>query len=178
MNNLNYAATQPQLIGQWKVVYMGEIPGFPGILGKAQLSLFENYFTISSKKLGNHFINYSDVISWIIIKERSSYASANSNAFFKPRHIRIQYIDKNKRTNTILLEMVQSIWLPKNAKICKYMLSIMQAHRIFDKFSSKNQDNSSADVMVQIEKLAKLHKDGILSDTEFQNKKEELLRRI
>ena len=130
----DYSQSQP--IGQWNVIYMGEIPGYPGIWGKSKLSLFENGFSISSSKLENHFFSYSCVTNWVILKERSAYASANSNAFFDPRHIRIQYFDEYYNEHVILLEMVQSIFLPKNAKICREILSILNRHNIFTKFAS------------------------------------------
>ncbi len=185
MNDTNNRPTsQMQLIGRWRVIYMGEIPGYPGILGKTQLSLFDNGFSLSSEKLGNHFFYYSDVISWVVLKERSAYAAANPNAFFKPRHIRIQYLDNYGATHTILLEMCESIFLPKNAEICRSMVALMNQHGIFGKFapikqaSSSMQSNASVNIMSQIEKLAELHKSGVLTDEEFQSKKTDLLSRI
>ena len=123
------------LIGQYKVIYMGGIPGYYGILGKALLSLSLEGFYISSANLGQHYIPYTKVKNWNIIKERSAYASANSNATFGPRHIRIEYTDNSGATNVILLEMIQSIFLPLSAKYCRDMIDLMRAYGIFEKFN-------------------------------------------
>ena len=176
----NNSLLENGLIGQWKVIYMGGIPGFPGILGKTRLCLYKEGFSLSSDKLGKHVFPYNRLISWDVIKERSSYASANSNAFFKPRHIRIEYIDQNRQKNIILLEMVQSIFLPTNAKICQEMLLLMKNHGIFNKFCPSQFIGTTvnSNIYAQIEQLSKLHQSGALTDEEFQKKKEELLKRI
>ena len=124
------------VIGEWKVVYMGGIPGFYGIWGKTKLSLTTDGFSLTSDRSGRHFFPYNIVISWNIIKERSSYATANPNAIFKPRHIRIEYLFSDGSPQVLLLEMIQSIFLPTNAKHCQKMIQIMNTYRIFDKFHS------------------------------------------
>jgi len=57
----------------------------------------------------------------------------------------------------------------------------MQANGIFNKFMNSKPvapPPVKSDIFQQIEKLAELHKSGVLTDEEFQNKKEELLKRL
>ena len=55
----------------------------------------------------------------------------------------------------------------------------MKANGIFDQFvSSEAEESPSADIPAMIEKLAELHRKGILTDAEFQSKKAELLKRL
>lgn len=180
MNTVNDPRQGNAAIGQWKVIYMGGIPGYYGYLGKTWLTLFRDGFQLMSDKLGTHSFSYSDVISWEIVKERSSYATANANAFFKPRHIRIEYVDANRQRNTLLLEMIQSILLPQNARYCRDMMLLMQQWKIFEQFRSAAPDSNSANasILSLLENLGELHKAGVLSDKEFEEKKAELMARL
>lgn len=51
----------------------------------------------------------------------------------------------------------------------------MQQNRIFDKFTSAVTADSSMDILLQIEKLAQLHKACALSGAELQTNKELML---
>lgn len=181
MNNATCFQTAAKLLATYRVIYMGGIPGFPGILGRSQLSLYENGFSLSSEKLGCHFFHYSNVINFKTIRERSSYATASSAASFGQRHIHIQYVDENEETHAILLEMFSSVFLPKQAADCKAMLDLMGRNHIFKQFRSANSatpTSASSDILAQIERLAALHQSGALTDEEFQSKKTELLNKL
>ena len=134
MNNGGASSHADTLIGQWKVIYMGGIPGYYGIKGRSYISLLHEGFYITSDQIGVHYFSYGQVLNWNIVKERSAFATASSNASFGPRHIRIEYIDAQGEKNVILLEMVQSVFLPKSAKHCQIMMATMAQHGIFEKF--------------------------------------------
>ena len=106
MNNGGTSSHADTLIGQWKVIYMGGIPGYYGIKGRSYISLLHEGFYITSNQIGMHYFSYGQVLNWNIVKERSAFATASSNASFGPRHIRIEYIDAQGAKNVILLEMV------------------------------------------------------------------------
>ena len=56
MNNGGTSSHADTLIGQWKVIYMGGIPGYYGIKGKSYLSLFHEGFYITSDQDALFFI--------------------------------------------------------------------------------------------------------------------------
>ena len=68
----------------------------------------------------------------------------------------------------------------KENQMCEQLVHIMKANGIFDKFKKTNATTTPVqdDILGQIEKLAELHKAGILTDEEFQTKKAELLKKI
>lgn len=65
---------------------------------------------------------------------------------------------------------------------CREFMDLLRQYDIFDKFDSKdNKTNTSSDgndVFAQLEKLQKLKEAGILTDEEFNLKKQELLNKM
>ena len=185
MKNANRTAINAKPLVSYRVIYMGGIPAFPGILGRTTLSLYEHGFSLTSEKLKNQYFSYADVVSWLVIRERSSYAAANPSATFGPRHIRIEYVDEREQTQAILLEMFSSVFLPKQARDCQKLIALMKQHKIFDKFRPATPlphadagKPASFEAVELIEKLAALHQAGVLTDEEFQSKKAQLLEKL
>ena len=78
--------------------------------------------------------------------------------------------------------MVAYVDQTSNYRACEGLVAFMKANGIYSQFSlAKPADTNTPpqqDIPALIEKLAELHRKGILTDEEFQSKKAELLKRL
>ena len=161
------------------VNYQKGLPGKEKTIILIQMFLTENGFLFRADGF-DLYINYNKVIRFEPVKGMglvwtSSFVWDN----IREKLFEITYLDNNNLRRSVRFEIyVDVISLNKNYNACRELLWFLKDHGLFDKFISSTQDNTSTDIASQIEKLAELHKSGILTDEEFQSKKTELLKKL
>ena len=88
------------------------------------------------------------------------------------------YIDQSNQNAQIQIGMATSILAAHRANDCQQLEQLLKTHGVYSKFITTQQSSLSSNIMSQIQKLAELHKAGVLTDAEFETKKTELLKRI
>ena len=177
----NHFNEQPALLRTYNVKYIHESPTLPKPTSKAVFQLFNNGFVVECSLSQKIWIPYNTVFDFKITRESINHWTHFYNDILNERVIQIEYRnDKNQQSVVKLL--MPTGWSRFNSKkgyeACQELVSFMKSNGVFDKFISATKSTSSPDIMSQIEKLADLHKQGILTDTEFESKKAELLRRL
>ena len=77
--------------------------------------------------------------------------------------------------------MLTGVSIYGQAGKCVEFMDVLRQNDIPDKFikeTTQNTTEAQVDVLGQIEKLSELKEKGILSDEEFNSKKEELLKKL
>ena len=94
----------------------------------------------------------------------------------------ILYTSQDNKKLTLRVEMLTGTTIFNQAAKCREFMDLLRQYDIFDKFDSKdNKTDTSSDgndVFAQLEKLQKLKEAGILTDEEFNLKKQELLNKM
>ena len=88
----------------------------------------------------------------------------------------ISYLDSDNKNQVIRLEMLTGVSIYGQAGKCVEFMDVLRQNDIPDKFikeTTQNTTEAQVDVLGQIEKLSELKEKGILSDEEFNSKKEE-----
>ena len=171
---------QGTLLRTYNVYYISGLSGYAALIKNVKLQLFSEGFLLHGKIFPPLWIPCSSIVDFKLLAGMGdvwTHASRSGNLLEKL--MEITFTDQNQQMSTIKLEMVVSIFsgMP-NYRACKQLVKIMKSNNIFEKFATTNATNLSAEILTQIEKLAEMHKSGILTDEEFQAKKAELLSRI
>jgi hypothetical protein len=96
-----------------------------------------------------------------------------------PNNIQITYTDDSGRKITLHLEMLTGITATGQAQKCNEMMDFIKVNGILEQFNMPSKKGPSAnDIPSQIESLAKLKEQGILTKDEFNKKKTELLTKM
>ena len=90
----------------------------------------------------------------------------------------VDYIDQSNQNAQVQIGMASSILVAHRANDCQQLEQLLRTHGVYSKFITTRQSLLSSNIMSQIQKLAELHKAGVLTDAEFETKKSELLKRI
>ena len=115
---------------------------------------------------------------------QTRYSSYGIPYEFKNNFLLIDYLDEHDKRSILSLILCKYRQMPSNVVEAIRFSETIEKHQLRNKFISEGQTasspqtDSSADIIEQIEKLAELHKSGILTDVEFEAKKAELLERI
>ena len=113
---------------------------------------------------------------WLLSSSRS-----DMKAMEQKNNIEISYIDSDNKNQLIRLEMLTGVSIYGQAGKCVEFMDVLRQNDIPDKFikeTTQNTTEAQVDVLGQIEKLSELKEKGILSDEEFNSKKEELLKKL
>ena len=142
------------------------------------MELFSEGFRFYGNNFPELWIPYNCVSEFKISRDGLSLWRSSTMAYFNDRMIDIFYFNNEGEKATIKVEIPcpPFIFIPFTVR--QELKAVMNEHGIFDKFASAKVANSSDEILSQIEKLAEMHKSGILTDEEFQAKKAELLSRI
>jgi len=97
--------------------------------------------------------------------------------------LEIKYIDEAGDEYVVRNEMLIGTTIMGQARVCQEMLDLLRTKGIMKQFKGRENSHASngfggMDVLGQIEKLAKLKEQGILTEEEFVNKKAALLEQL
>lgn len=168
-----------QPLRTYRVNYVSGLPQMPNLITKITMYLYPYGFLFSGKRFSDLWIPYNTVTDFnLSTGYGSQWTYTQVDPFFE-KMINITYCTMGS-TLSLRFEMMEGLWVSRGPhKACKELVSFMKANGIFDQFvSSEAEESPSADIPAMIEKLAELHRKGILTDAEFQSKKAELLKRL
>ena len=183
----------PAPLESYDVTYKGGLPNLPKAkIGKIVWEIWADHFqfnpTTATKKFWDPLtIPYETVSDLSVVGRQVSTFEAlagglNSKQLNQDNNINIAY-DSPAGPAVLRLEMLSGVTVMGQAKKCLEMQDRLRAHQITAKFgaratSSGSLAGPSADIPAQIQALAQLHAQGILSVEEFESKKSELLSRM
>ncbi len=180
---------------KYDVVYLGGRPENPKKLsGKIELILFEDHLKLSptmgsKRKWELYEIPYNTISKWEYttrevggIEAGLSLLGGNDTRDIQTKN-NIQITHNTDSGELVLrLEMLTGVHVAVQAKKCQELEDKMRIHGIIDQFiKAPNEDSSSAaaiDIPEQIEKLAGLLEKGILTQEEYDQKKQDLLDKL
>jgi len=175
----------------WNVTYVSGLPSKSKLLREIYMQLFTEGFGFSGNKFPDLWISHSSIVEFKLLKGFGDFWKWALDDLRYEKMIQIIFSDEAKTKYTLKLEMATDISPFAASRLefhaCKELISLMHSNGIFDKFASATptapaadttQTVPSPDIMFQIEKLGELHKSGVLTDEEFQGKKEEFLKRL
>lgn len=171
---------QQKVLRTYRVNYIAGLPQFPKIIHKISMSIYPYGFLFSGKRFSDLWIPYNTVTKF---KLSTGFGSPWVNVLqdaVNEKIIVIEYLTPDQKKLLLKFEMyITNCSTRANYRACKELVAFMKANGIFDQFvSSEAEESPSADIPAMIEKLAELHRKGILTDAEFQSKKAELLKRL
>lgn len=181
---------------RYEVTYQGGHPDFQ--LGKKNspyilLDIMPDKFSFLAKPQSEDWftgfeIPYNRVISLEVVERTISNAEvllggANNPNQHQKNILEIKYLDENGDEFVVRNEMLTGITIMGQARVCQEMLDLLRTKGIMKQFretENKQAGNASGgnDILSQIEKLAKLKEQGILTEEEFANKKTALLEQL
>lgn len=182
---------------RYEIIYKGGHPDFqlekkksPYIL----LDIMPDRFIFLAKPQSEDWftgfeIPYNRVISLEIVERVISNAemllssSSNNSDLRQKNVIEIKYLDEAGDEYVVRNEMLTGTTVMGQAKVCQEMIDLLRTKGIMKQFKgTENSHSANAsggdDVLSQIEKLAKLKEQGILTEEEFANKKAVLLEQL
>lgn len=181
----------------YEIMYKGGHPDF--LLGKKKspyivLDIMPDRFSFLAKPQSENWftgveIPYNRVVSLEIVERVISNAemllssSGNNSDLRQKNVIEIKYFDEADNEYVVRNEMLTGTTVMGQAKVCQEMMDLFRTKGIMKQFKgTENSHSSNAsggdDVLSQIEKLAKLKEQGILTEEEFANKKAVLLEQL
>lgn len=182
---------------RYEMIYKGGHPNFQ--LGKKKkpyiwLDIMPDRFSFLAQPLSEDWftgfdIPYNRVVSLEVVERVITNAemimSSNSNnSDLKQKNvIEIKYLDTNNDEYIVRNEMLTGLTVMGQARVCQEMLDLLRTKGLMKQFKGTENIHSGNvsevdDVFSQIEKLAKLKEQGILTDEEFASKKAVLLAKI
>ena len=182
---------------RYEVIYKGDHPDFQLEKKKSSyilLDIMPDRFSLLAKPQSEDWftgfeIPYNRIISLEIVERVISNAemllsSGSNNSDLRQKNvIEIKYLDEVGDEYVVRNEMLTGTTVMGQAKVCQEMIDLLRTKGIMKQFKgTENSHSANAsggdDVLSQIEKLAKLKEQGILTEEEFANKKAALLEQL
>lgn len=178
---------------RYEVVYIGGLPQYTKPkTGKAAigLNIMQDKFvftrTGNSKDWFEDFeIKYSDIMDITIEKRTISNAEmllggGNEANQQQENNICINFLSKDGKELMLRVEMLTGVSIYGQAGKCREFMDILRQNDILKQIKNNTvkEKSSEPDVFEQIEKLSKLKEAGILTEDEFNQKKNSLLEKI
>jgi len=180
---------------RYAVVYNGGLAAYPKAKsGEIGLNIMEDCFylkpTITSVEWFEEIAIPYDKTQKVEIVERKisnaewllSSSGSDMKSMEQKNNIEISYEDADGKKQLIRLEMLTGVSIYGQAGKCVEFMDVLRQNGILDRFVGEtdkaNVGRSEKDVLQQIEKLAQLKEKGILSETEFEEKKATLLEKL
>lgn len=181
------------LICDYSVIYKGGHPDYPkSKAGKIDFytcsDRFEFSATLGTKDWFKGLVIPFDTISELQIVQRQVgtveglLGGLDSRQLNQANNIHITYNSSGQEV-TLRLEMLTGVTVMGQAQKCLEFEDRLKTNAIRSKFSQQSSDNETdnnavLDIPSQIEKLASLMDKGVLTKTEFETKKAELLAKM
>lgn len=111
-------------------------------------------------------------------------SSGNNNSDLRQKNVmEIKYLDEAGDEYIVRNEMLTGFTVMGQVKVCQEMLDLLRSKGIMKQFrgTGNNRSNNASggdDVLKQIEKLAALKENGIITEEEFNQKKAVLLEKL
>jgi hypothetical protein len=185
--------TGPRPLESYDVTYKGGLADLPKAkIGKIEWEIWEDHFqfnpTTGSKKFWEPLtIPYAAVTDLVVVGRQVSTFEAmagglNSKQLNHDNNINIAY-DSPTGPSVLRLEMLSGVTVMGQAKKCLEMQDRLRAHQVFARFGGRPANGTahvaaSINIPEQIQALAQLRDQGILSGDEFEAKKADLLSRM
>ena len=192
----NHQEIDDDCLGSWEVHYRGGHPDMTrtdiGVnLSLIKLEVFDDYFKLKPTAASQDWfsgaaIQYKNIIDVQFVQSLGMKKDLKTV-------IQIDYNDEKHGDIQIRLEMYALVMgnIPvAAAKKCAEFEDCLRNNKVRNKFAltekitkenvgvDEDKNNFSEDVFAKIERLSKLREDGILSEKEFEEKKQELLSQI
>lgn len=125
-----------------------------------------------------------DIVERVISNAEMLMSSGSNNSDLRQKNvIEIKYLDENNDEYVVRNEMITGFSVMGQAKVCQEMLDLFRTKGITKQLkgteNNRSADTSGGDdILSQIEKLAKLKEQGILTEEEFASKKAVLLEQL
>lgn len=186
-----YTPTLP--IAFYTVTYKGGLPEYPqSKVGGIDMEVFSDRIdllpTLATKSwFAGLVLPYSAIVEVKIVERtlgtfEGIVGGLDSRQLNQKNNIHLTFETSTDAILTLRLEMLSGITVMGQASKCEELLDRLKSNRLTELFrctpTPQLQDRSSADIPLQIERLAVLRDKGILSETEFSSKKAELLARM
>lgn len=192
MDIFNKKSKPDELLVGYSVQYRG---GHPEMLAKGlvtqvpiKLEIYKDYFTLKPTLLSKQYfeedtIQYKDIYD-MKYSDRSNGITDGDVPYKTIIHI--DYNDNNFGRIEMRFEMLGFSY-PSAAKKCIELEDYLRNTKARDKFLSlpkeaqkdlKKENNDEDDIINKIEKLSSLKDSGILTEKEFEQKKQELLKKL
>ena len=181
------------LIAKYDVTYKGGHPDYPKEkIGTIELKIFTDRFelvpTFNSKNWFNGIIlPYNKIFNVQIVQRQVGtieglLGGLDSRQLNQANNIHINYENEQEQKLLLRLEMLSGITVMGQAKKCLEFEDGLRVNQIKEKFTipseKEMEGKNSFDIPIQIEKLASLRDKGIITQQEFENKKQDLLSRL
>ena len=192
MGIFNKKGKNDDFLESYSVQYRG---GHPEMLAKGlitqvpiKLEIYKDYFTLKPTLLSKQYfeedtIQYKGIYD-VKYSDRSNGLTDGDQPYKTIIHI--DYNDNNFGRIEMRFEML-GISYPGAAKKCIELEDYLRNAKARDKFLSlpkklqtnlNKDDNNEDDIIHKIEKLSSLKDNGILTEKEFEQKKQELLKKL
>lgn len=125
-----------------------------------------------------------DIVERVISNAEMLMSSGSNNNDLRQKNVmEIKYLDEGDNEYVVRAEMLTGTTVMGQAKVCQEMLDLFRTKGIMKQFRGTENSyvaNASGgdDILGQIEKLAKLKEQGILTEEEFAQKKAALLEKL
>jgi len=174
-----------QPIESYKVTYRGGLLEYPkaktgSIIFQIFPDRFELHPTIATKWFSPLVIPYSYTSDLQIVQRQVGTAEGilgglNSRQLNQANNIHISFTLKGQDV-ILRLEMLTGVTVMGQAKKCKELEDRLNTNGIRQKFAKVKSVQSDANIAEQLSKLDELHNNGSLTDIEFTDAKNRLLR--
>ena len=174
---------QQRPLRTYRVNYVSGLPQMPKLITKITMYLYPYGFLFSGKRFPNLWIPYNTVTDFKLSTGYGSVWTYARTDVFLQKVFCITYHRLEEIISVKFEMMVAYVDQTSNYRACEGLVAFMKANGIYSQFSlakpaDTNTPPQQEDIPALIEKLAELHRKGILTDEEFQSKKAELLKRL
>ncbi len=184
---MNYTLGKESFFAHYKVDYINSSPTqvFPNSL---RMYISKKSFSFYDIKVPNRLILYiphNKIKRFLFvpgtglrIAKKGLFRNINGgfmNSLYN-NEIQIDYLDEENRDSLLHIGMANSILVNQRKNACLELADLMKTYGIEQEFLGNSVSHS--DILSQIRELSDLYQAGILTETEFEAKKAELLRRI
>lgn len=179
-------------IERYAVIYNGGLPHYPKKMsGEIGLNILEDSFYFKATSTSEEWfddmaIPYKKIEDLQIVKRKVTNAEvllsssgSDMKSLEQENTIEITFMDAADKRQIVRFEMLTGITVYAQAGKCIEFVDILRQNGILNLFPKpETEDNSSNDILTQIEKLSQLKEKGLLSNEEFDQNKAKLLEKM
>jgi hypothetical protein len=185
-----------QPLETYKVVYRGGLAHLPkGKNAEIKFLFWPDRFELQATPVTKKWwtdlvIPYETVRELAVVDRQVSTFEAlagglDSKQLNQKNNIHIRYVDSSGSETILRVEMLTGFTVQGQAKKCLEMQDRLRVHGIPERFAISASNGAApgaaatnGDVLDQIRQLSELHAQGVLTESEFAQKKAELLGRL
>ena len=180
---------------RYAVVYQGGLEKYPKAKsGEIGLNILPDKFIFKATNTSKEWfqdmeIPYTDMQRIEVVKRKVSNtewllssSSSDMKAMEQENNIEFTYANESGREQLLRVEMLTGLSIYGQAGKCREMIDVLRQNGILNLINKEAGKEKAVvenvDVISQLEKLAKLKENGILTEEEFNSKKSKLLDQL